>query len=39
MLKKLLFGAGLAYLYRKFMGGSRRSSAYGQTGRRSGARW
>ena len=39
MIKKLLFAGGLAYLYRKFSGGSRRSSAYGQTGRRWGSRW
>ena len=26
MLKRLLFGAGAAYLARKFMGGNRRSS-------------
>lgn len=28
MLKKLLFGAGLAYLYRKFRGGSRTTGDY-----------
>lgn len=31
MLKKLLFGAGAAYLARKFMGGSRRSMASGNS--------
>ena len=38
MIKKLLFGAGMAYLYRKFRGGSRRPSTYGGVGRR-GLRW
>lgn len=34
MLKKLLFGAGAAYLARKFIGGRSRSS--GEYGRRGG---
>ncbi|MGI8705921.1 MAG: hypothetical protein ACR2JJ_09045 [Sphingomicrobium sp.] len=37
MIKKLLFGAGMAWLARKFMGGNRRSS--GNFGRRGGGGW
>lgn len=32
MLKKLLFGAGMAYLARKFIGGRNRSSEYSRNG-------
>ena len=40
MIKKLIFGAGMAWLYRKFMsGGSRTSGSFGRTGRRGSARW
>ena len=39
MIKKLIFGAGMAWLYRKFMGGSRSSGSYGRSGRRSFGRW
>lgn len=34
MIKKLLLGAGMAWLYRKFVsGGSRTSGNYGRSGR------
>ena len=40
MLKKLLFAGGMAYLIKKFTGGSRRSSEYAPAGgRRRGLRW
>ena len=32
MIKKLLVGAGMAWLARKFMGGGRRSSDYDRRG-------
>ena len=32
MIKKLLVGAGMAWLARKFMGGNRRSSDYDRRG-------
>ena len=39
MLRKLLFAGGAAWLYRRFMGGSRRSGSYGTGIGRRGLRW
>ena len=42
MLKKLLFGAGVAYMARKFMGGRRSSRDYDRQGSflgLGGSRW
>ena len=42
MLKKLLFGAGMAYMARKFMGGRRRPMATANSGAglgMGGSRW
>ena len=42
MLKKLLFGAGMAYMARKFLGGRRSSRDYARQGSvfgTGGSRW